>query len=61
MIIHKIKNIFIVLVFFVSFEANAESNIEHKIAVIVNEEMITSYDIIQRYKLSSILQVREIN
>ena len=34
----------------------SENKIEHKIAVLVNEELITSYDIVQRMKLSAILQ-----
>ena len=40
---------------------HAETKIEHKIAVIVNEELITSYDIIQRMKLSAILKGIDIN
>ena len=39
----------------------ADNKIEHKIAVIVNEEIITSYDIIQRMKLSALLQGIDIN
>ena len=34
----------------------AEDKIEHKIAVLVNEDIITSYDIIQRLKLTAIIQ-----
>tara|TARA_B100002019_G_C21259865_1_gene596074 strand:- start:1108 stop:1719 length:612 start_codon:yes stop_codon:yes gene_type:complete len=34
----------------------SENKIEHRIAVLVNEELITSYDIVQRMKLSAIIQ-----
>lgn len=40
---------------------HSDTKIEHKIAVIVNEEMITSFDIIQRMKLSAILNRININ
>ncbi len=39
----------------------AENKIEHKIAVLVNDNVITSYDIIQRLKLTAILQGVDIN
>ena len=39
----------------------SDTKIEHKIAVIVNEELITSYDIIQRMKLSAIIKGININ
>tara|TARA_Y100000816_G_C26090628_1_gene576297 strand:- start:992 stop:1540 length:549 start_codon:yes stop_codon:yes gene_type:complete len=39
----------------------AENNVDHKIAVLVNEEVITSYDIIQRLKLTSLIQGININ
>ena len=35
--------------------------IEHKIAVLVNEDVITSYDIIQRLKLTAIIQGINLN
>ena len=56
---HSLKTIKASLILFLLFinAIYAESKIEHKIAVIVNEELITSYDIIQRMKLSAILQV----
>ena len=58
----KIKGyIYIVLIFFICLKVSADTKIEHKIAVLVNEELITSYDIIQRIKLSAILQGIEIN
>ena len=41
--------------------SQSDTKIEHKIAVIVNEQLITSYDIIQRMKLSAILQRININ
>tara|TARA_Y100000816_G_scaffold50418_1_gene32070 strand:- start:154 stop:765 length:612 start_codon:yes stop_codon:yes gene_type:complete len=51
-----------ILLFNILFIISAESNerVEHKIAVLVNEELITSYDIIQRMKLSALLQNIEI-
>ena len=39
--------------------ANAEDN--HKIVLLVNEEIITSYDILQRIKITSIVMQVEIN
>ena len=39
----------------------AEDKIEHKIAVLVNEDIITSYDIIQRLKLTAIIQDMNLN
>ena len=39
----------------------AEDKIEHKIAVLVNEDIITSYDIIQRLKLAAIIQDMSLN
>lgn len=60
---HSLKTIKASLILFLLFinAIYAESKIEHKIAVIVNEELITSYDIIQRMKLSAILQGININ
>tara|TARA_Y100000816_G_C26100616_1_gene583200 strand:- start:70 stop:681 length:612 start_codon:yes stop_codon:yes gene_type:complete len=60
---HSLKIIKASLILFLLFinAIYAESKIEHKIAVIVNEELITSYDIIQRMKLSAILQGININ
>ncbi len=52
---------YIILIFFNILNVSADTKIEHKIAVLVNEELITSYDIIQRIKLSAILQGIEIN
>jgi parvulin-like peptidyl-prolyl isomerase len=46
--------IFIIL--FSSYYAITSDKIEHKIAVLVNEDVITSYDIIQRLKLTAIIQ-----
>ena len=39
----------------------ADDKIEHKIAVLVNEDIITSYDIIQRLKLTAIIQGINLN
>ena len=43
------------------FNINASDKIEHKIAVLVNENVITSFDIIQRLKLTSIIKGININ
>ena len=51
----------IFLVFFTSYNAAAKEKIEHKIAVLVNDEVITSYDIIQRLKLTAIIQGINLN
>ena len=51
--------IFIIL--FSSYYAIASDKIEHKIAVLVNEDVITSYDIIQRLKLMAIIQGINLN
>lgn len=52
--------IFFLLLSF-TYSAHANNKVEHKIAVLVNEEMITSYDIIQRMKLNAIIQGININ
>tara|TARA_Y100000816_G_C26099100_1_gene582171 strand:- start:712 stop:1275 length:564 start_codon:yes stop_codon:yes gene_type:complete len=44
-----------------SYWAYSDTRVDHKIAVIVNEKLITSYDIIQRMKLISLLQGVNIN
>ena len=51
----------IIFIFIFIFNINAENIVEHKIAVLVNEEVITSYDIIQRIKLTAIIQGININ
>ncbi len=53
----------IIFAFFSLLSSNlmAENNVDHKIAVLVNEEVITSYDIIQRLKLTSLIQGININ
>ncbi len=61
-----IKNliIYFLLVFttiILSSSLKADNKIEHKIAVLVNEDVITSYDIIQRLKLTAILQNINLN
>ncbi len=45
-----------ILFFIASSYISANNKIEHKIAVLVNEEIITSYDIIQRLKLTTIIK-----
>jgi len=58
--IHK-SLLVIFLIIFTSSNALAEDKIEHKIAVLVNDEVITSYDIIQRLKLTAIIQGINLN
>ena len=58
--IHK-SLIVIFIIFFSSYYAIAEDKIEHKIAVLVNDDVITSYDIIQRLKLMAIIQGINLN
>ena len=45
------------IIFFLSFclNANAFSTNDHRIAVLVNDQLITSYEVVQRMKLSAIL------
>tara|TARA_Y100000992_G_scaffold289211_1_gene243544 strand:- start:12 stop:620 length:609 start_codon:yes stop_codon:yes gene_type:complete len=54
----------LMVIFFIPFTLNnlmAEDKIEHKISVLVNEEVITSYDIIQRLKLTAVLRSIDLN
>ncbi len=57
------SNLFLLLtfLFFVIVNSTADSKIEHKIAVLVNEDIITSYDIIQRIKLEAILNNKNLS
>ena len=59
----NIYKLLIVLFFisFASYNATSEDKIEHKISVLVNEQAITSYDIIQRLKLMAIIQGINLN
>ena len=52
----------LILFFFQSLclNANAFNSNDHRIAVLVNDQLITSYDVIQRMKLSAILSGIEI-
>ena len=61
--IYQKTNFFLFFFIFFNFFTSiyAENKIEHKIAVLVNEEVITSYDIIQRLKLKTIIQGIDIN
>ena len=47
----------IILIFYLLFSANtfAQKLTDHRIAVVVNDQIITSYEIIKRMKISSIL------
>ena len=58
---YKIKFIYIAAYMLLTFTSYSNDKVEHKIAVLVNEQLITSYDIIQRMKLSAILQGIDIN
>ncbi len=51
----------IFIIIFSSYNLIADDKIEHKIAVLVNEDVITSYDIIQRLKLTAIIQGINLN
>ena len=54
----------LLVIFFVlitSYNLKAEDRIEHKIAVLVNDEVITSYDILQRIKLTAVIQGINLN
>ena len=51
----------IFIIFFSSYYVIADDKIEHKIAVLVNEDVITSYDIIKRLKLNAIIQGINLN
>ena len=55
-----IVGLFLIIGIFAS-NINADQKVEHKIAVLVNESEITSYDIIQRMKLTAITQGININ
>lgn len=60
------KNWIVYLLFFyilmnLTSGLKADDKIEHKIAVLVNEDVITSYDVIQRLKLTAILQGINLN
>ena len=62
MLINICKSILIIfLVFISSYYLKADDKIEHKIAVLVNEDVITSYDIVQRLKLTAIIQGINLN
>ena len=57
-----IIKIFLILALFQSLflNANAFNTNDHRIAVLVNDQIITSYDVVQRMKLSAILSGIEI-
>ena len=62
MIIKIYKSLLVILfIIFIPYNVIAEDKIEHKIAVLVNEDIITSYDIIQRLKLTAIIQGMSLN
>ena len=59
----RLTNSLILLIFWVLTISTSSANeqIEHRIAVLVNEQVITSYDIIQRLKLTAIIKNININ
>ena len=60
----KIINKFLItiaLIINISLNVEADNKIEHKIAVLVNENAITSYDIVQRLKLTAIISGKNVN
>ena len=62
MLMNIYKSLLVIFfVFFSPYYVIANDKIEHKIAVLVNEDVITSYDIIQRLKLTAIIQGINLN
>lgn len=62
MLMRKLKySLIFIIIFFSISSLTGDDKIEHRISVLVNEEMITSYDIIQRLKLSAFIQGININ
>ncbi len=55
------RYLFFLILIINSSTTSAENKVEHKIAVLVNENVITSYDIIQRLKLTAIMQGINLN
>ena len=55
------KKLFIIIFFqTLCFNANAFNANDHRIAVLVNDQLITSYDVVQRMKMNAILSGIEI-
>ena len=56
-------NILMIMFFFqtLCLNVNAFSPNDHRIAVLVNDQLITSYDVIKRMKLNAILSGTNIN
>ena len=62
MLMNIYKSLLVIFfVFFSSCYVIADDRVGHKIAVLVNEDVITSYDIIQRLKLTAIIQGINLN
>ena len=56
------KKIYCILFFFIFISfVNGDDNKSNRIEVLVNEDVITKYDIVQRMKINSILNRIEIN
>ena len=61
MIISVIKKIIFLFIFLIISIAQADDDKSNRIEVLVNEHVITKYDIFQRIKINSILKRIEIN
>ena len=51
----------LILIFIFLLQKSIFAESEHKIAILVNEEMITTYEIVQRMKINAILQGINLN
>ena len=56
----KLLNI-LILIFIFLLKKSIFAESEHKIAILVNEEMITTYEIVQRMKINAIFQGINLN
>ena len=61
MIFSVIKKIIFILIFVITSVAQGDDDKSNRIEVLVNEHVITKYDIFQRMKINSILKRIEIN
>ncbi len=61
MIFHMLKKIILIFLFLLTLHAYGQDDTTNRIEVLVNENVITKYDIIQRLKINSILKRVEIN
>tara|TARA_Y100000768_G_C23847641_1_gene619366 strand:+ start:81 stop:692 length:612 start_codon:yes stop_codon:yes gene_type:complete len=61
MILQMLKKVILIFLFLLTLHAYGEDDTTNRIEVLVNENVITKYDIIQRLKINSILKRIEIN